>query len=99
MAQGDDVSRAFRELQVLHKMWKEELGPVAIEHREEIWDKFKVATKTIHKKRQEYFHELDEVYEVNLEKKEEIITQILAIAEDDSILSKVFIHIRIGILR
>lgn len=84
LAQGDDVSRAFRELQVLHKMWKEELGPVAIEHREEIWDKFKVATKTIHKKRQEYFHELDEVYEVNLEKKEEIITQILVIVEDDT---------------
>ncbi|MBT8394741.1 MAG: DUF349 domain-containing protein [Bacteroidia bacterium] len=84
LAQEEDVNRAFRELQVLHKMWKEELGPVAIEYREEIWEKFKIATKTIHKKRQEYFHKLDEVYEKNLGKKEEIITKILAIAEDDT---------------
>ncbi len=82
LAQDDDVNRSFRELQVLHKMWKEELGPVAKEYREEIWDKFKLATKTIHAKRQEYFSKLDEVYEKNLEKKEEIIAKIIAISED-----------------
>ncbi|MDX1426597.1 MAG: DUF349 domain-containing protein, partial [Salegentibacter mishustinae] len=31
LAQEADVNRAFRELQMLHKMWKEELGPVAKE--------------------------------------------------------------------
>jgi hypothetical protein len=82
LAQDVDVNRAFRELQVLHKMWKEELGPVAKEYREEIWSKFKQATKTIHTKRQEYFHKLDEVYEKNLEKKEEIIAKIVAVSED-----------------
>ncbi len=82
LAQDDDVNRAFRELQVLHKMWKEELGPVAKEYREEIWNKFKLATKTIHTKRQEYFQKLDEVYEKNLEKKEEIIVKIIAVSED-----------------
>ncbi len=82
LAKDDDVNRSFRELQVLHKMWKEELGPVAKEYREEIWDKFKLATKTIHEKRQEYFSKLDEVYEKNLEKKEEIIAKIIAISED-----------------
>ena len=82
LAKNDDINHAFRELQVLHKMWKEELGPVAREHREEIWEKFKAATKTIHKKRQEYFDKLDEVYLVNLEKKEEIISKITAISED-----------------
>ena len=34
LAQDDDVNRAYRELQVLHKMLKEELGPVAKEYRE-----------------------------------------------------------------
>ena len=84
LAKEDDVNHAFRELQVLHKMWKEELGPVAKEFREEIWDKFKAATKTIHNKRQEYFANLDKIYEKNLEKKEEIIAKITAIAEDNA---------------
>lgn len=83
LAKEDDVMHAFRELQVLHKMWKEELGPVAKEHREEIWNKFKTATKTIHSKRQEYYKNLDKIYEVNLEKKHEIINNIISVAEDN----------------
>jgi len=84
LAKEDDVSHSFRELQVLHKMWKEELGPVAKEFREEIWNKFKVATKTIHNKRQEYFSNLDKIYEKNLELKEDIISKITAISEDEN---------------
>ena len=79
LAQDDDVIRSFRELQELHKMWKEELGPVAKEHREEIWDRFKNATKVINDKRQLYYKELDKVHEQNLEKKLEIIAEINAI--------------------
>ena len=82
LAKEEDVNKAFRELQVLHKIWKEELGPVAKEQREVIWEKFKQATKTIHAKRQEYFSKLDEVYEKNLEKKEEIIAKITSIAQE-----------------
>ena len=84
LAQDDDVARSFRELQVLHKMWKEELGPVGKEHRELIWERFKNATKTIHDKRQLYFTELDKVNENNLEKKLEIISNIEAIIQDVS---------------
>ena len=83
LAKEEDVNYAFRELQVLHKLWKEELGPVAKEHREEIWSRFKAATKAIHNKRQEYFNTLDEVYEKNLEKKQEIIANIEAITSQD----------------
>jgi ribosomal protein L17 len=82
LAADDNINRAFRELQVLHKMWKEELGPVAKEHREEIWERFSNATKSIHDKRQAYYKDLDKAYEKNLEKKEEIIAQIQTIAED-----------------
>ncbi|WP_282043988.1 DUF349 domain-containing protein [Winogradskyella flava] len=82
LAQSDSINHSFRELQVLHKMWKEELGPVAKEHRETIWERFSNATKTIHDKRQAYYADLDKAYEKNLEKKEDLISQIQAIAED-----------------
>ena len=82
LAKDDNTNRAFRELQVLHKIWKEELGPVAKEFRDDIWEKFSAATKAIHEKRQEYFADLDKAYEKNLEKKNEIIAQIDTIAED-----------------
>ncbi|MBT8278654.1 MAG: DUF349 domain-containing protein [Bacteroidia bacterium] len=84
LAQDSDSNRAFRELQALHKMWKEELGPVAKEYREDIWMRFKAATKAIHDKRQLYFQELDKAYLKNLEKKQEIISEIEKLAEDDS---------------
>ena len=79
LAEDDNVMRAFRELQELHKMWKEELGPVDREHREVIWDKFKAATKKINDKRQVYYQDIDKVYEKNLEKKLELIEGINAI--------------------
>ncbi|MBN4085342.1 DUF349 domain-containing protein [Flavobacteriaceae bacterium AH-315-B10] len=84
LAQYDDSNSAFRELQVLHKIWKEELGPVDKEQREQIWERFSAATKAIHEKRQAYFGELDKVYEKNLEKKHDIIAQINAVTKDDT---------------
>lgn len=81
LAQEEDVNRAFRELQLLHKMWKEELGPVAKEFRDEIWEKFSEATKTIHDKRQAHFEKLDEKREENLKVKLEIIEQIEKLTE------------------
>src|SRR5690554_4420705 len=83
LAQDNDLNRAFRELQVLHKMWKEELGPVDKEYREDIWKRFKAATKKIHDKRQVYFEQLDKEYEKNLETKQAIIENIKVLAEKD----------------
>ncbi len=82
LAQENDVNRAFRELQLLHKMWKEDLGPVEKEYREPIWEKFSALTKQIHENRQKYFKELDKVYEENFEVKKEIIGKILEISAD-----------------
>ena len=82
LAKENDVLYAFRELQELHKMWKEELGPVAKEHREDIWERFKNATKQINDKRQLYFKEIDKVYEKNLEVKDGIIANINGIAQE-----------------
>ncbi|MDO7173610.1 DUF349 domain-containing protein [Mariniflexile sp. AS56] len=84
LAEDDNVMRAFRELQELHKMWKEELGPVDKEYREAIWEKFKIATKKINDKRQLYYQDIDKVYEKNLEQKLELIEGINAINAQDS---------------
>ncbi|WP_460218773.1 DUF349 domain-containing protein [Psychroserpens sp. MEBiC05023] len=84
LAKDDNINRSFRELQVLHKLWKEDLGPVAREHRDEIWERFSNATKTIHDKRQAYYADLDKAREANLIKKEEIIGKIEEVAADTS---------------
>ncbi|WP_166963538.1 DUF349 domain-containing protein [Yeosuana marina] len=84
LAKDDNVLRAFRELQELHKMWKEELGPVDREHREEIWNRFKASTKIINEKRQLYFSEIDKIYEKNLEHKLEIISKIEEIGQEET---------------
>lgn len=76
LAQQGDVGKAFRELQMLHKMWKEDIGPVAKEFREEVWEKFSVATKIIHDKRQEFLKDEEKYYEGNLDLKNTIIDKI-----------------------
>ncbi|SEM18462.1 protein of unknown function [Maribacter orientalis] len=81
LAQEPDLNRAFRELQVLHKIWKEDLGPVGKDHREDIWDRFSAATKIIHERRQDYFKNLDKIKEENLERKNAIIEKITNISE------------------
>ena len=84
LAKEPDLNRAFRELQVLQKIWKEDLGPVGKEHREEIWDRFSAATKTIHERRQDYFKNLDKIKEANLERKNALIDEIKGIAANVS---------------
>ncbi len=79
LAEETDLNKAFRELQTLHKIWKEDIGPVGKDHREDIWERFSNATKAMHQKRQEHYKELDQVYEKNLEKKNEIIAAIQVI--------------------
>ncbi|MFV0248525.1 MAG: DUF349 domain-containing protein [Tenacibaculum sp.] len=71
-----DINEAFKELQELHRLWKEETGPVAIEHREMIWDRFSRATKKIHDKRHFQFKELKQKHQNLIDEKFKIIEQI-----------------------
>lgn len=82
LAKEENINKAFRELQMLHKMWKEEIGPVAKEHREEIWERFSAATKIIHDKRTEKQKELESKFEDNLEAKNEIVAKINSLSEN-----------------
>ncbi|MDQ5930371.1 MAG: hypothetical protein QG594_2159, partial [Bacteroidota bacterium] len=80
LAQEADVNKAFRELQDYHRIWKEDLGPVSKEHREEIWNKFSDLTKQIHDKRELLFEQARANELVNLEKKKQIIAEIELLA-------------------
>ena len=76
LQQEEDISRAFRELQMLHKMWKEDVGPVAKEYRDEVWEKFSAATKVIHDRRFDYLKEMESALEDNLVAKQKIVSEI-----------------------
>lgn len=80
LAENENVVNAFHELQKLHEQWKE-YGPVAKEKREEIWDRFKVATSVINKKYQAHFEGLKAQQEENLEKKKVLCEKLEEIAE------------------
>jgi hypothetical protein len=73
-----DVNIAFKDLQDLHRLWKEEIGPVGKEHREDVWDKFSEATKKIHDKRHQYFKELKSKYQEMIDAKLAVVAEINA---------------------
>jgi hypothetical protein len=63
-----DVISAFQQLQKLHEEWHE-LGPVAREMRDQIWNRFKEASTAINKKHQTYFDSIRKLEDENLELK------------------------------
>lgn len=83
LAEIEDVKVAFDELQILHRLWKEEIGPVSREHSEEVWTRFSAATNKIHSKRHEYYEVIKSEFEENLTKKEAILEQLKAINQNE----------------
>ena len=81
LAALSDVVKAGRDLDVLHRLWKEDLGPVAPENREELWKRFQAATHEIHKKKQEYYKNFESIQKENLAAKEVLIKEMKAISE------------------
>ena len=77
-----DINKAFRELQDLHKIWKEDIGPVSRDHREEIWNRFSELTKQMHDKRELLFEAQRGTEKENLDRKKEIIAQIEVLATE-----------------
>ncbi|WP_445757082.1 DUF349 domain-containing protein [Polaribacter sp.] len=78
LANEKDINFATKQLQDLHKIWKEDIGPVSKDLREDIWQKFSEATKKIHDKRHNYFKEIHSKYDDIIEKKLLIISEINA---------------------
>lgn len=77
-----DVNKAFRELQDLHRIWKEDIGPVSRENRDAIWNRFSDLTKQMHDKREVLFENQRGTELENLERKKEIIVKIEVLATE-----------------
>lgn len=65
------VINAFHRLQKLHEQWRE-IGPVANEYKDQLWDRFREASSKINKRHQEYFDTLKEEQKKNLDLKTEL---------------------------
>ncbi|MTG97143.1 MULTISPECIES: DUF349 domain-containing protein [Myroides] len=76
LLQEEDIVKAFRELQTLHRIWREEIGPVEREYREQIWDQFSEITRQLHEKRESLLDKLRLVERQNLAQKVNIISEI-----------------------
>ena len=79
LAESEDVVEAFKELQKLHEQWKE-YGPVAKEHREAIWERFKAATAVINRRYQTHFETIKQQQADNLAKKTALCEKVEEIA-------------------
>ena len=73
-----DVIAAFRSLQTLHDEWRN-IGPVAKEIREELWNEFKEASTVINKRHQDYFEQRKANELANEEAKTKLCEEIEAI--------------------
>jgi hypothetical protein len=78
LQEQESVVEASRALQQLHDEWAE-IGPVARELREDLWNRFKAASTVINKKHQAYFDEIHRKEQENLEKKQAIIDRLKAV--------------------
>ena len=78
LADEADVVSAFHQLQKLHQEYRE-IGPVARELREEIWNRFKTASSVVNKRHQQHFEELKSRETENLVKKTVLCEKVEAI--------------------
>ncbi len=75
-----NVVQAFKTLQKFHTRWRE-IGPVPRDSRDEVWDRFKLATSVINRKHQDYHSKLKESLHDNLEKKSDLCERVERIAQ------------------
>lgn len=83
LAEEEDVISAFHQLQKLHQEYRE-IGPVAKELREEIWQRFKTASTVINKRHQQHFEDLRAREEENLAKKTALCEKVEAICAEEN---------------
>jgi len=66
---------SFHDLQKLHDEWRE-IGPVASEYKDALWERFKEASSRINKRHQEHFDKIKEEQLENLRLKTEICEKV-----------------------
>ena len=83
LANEEDIISAFHQLQKLHQEYRE-IGPVAKELREEIWNRFKAASTVINKRHQQHFEGIRAKEEDNLARKTVLCEKVEAIAAEEN---------------
>ncbi len=100
LVEESSIVAAFRKLQDLHEQWRE-IGPVAMEFKESIWERFKDASSRINKAHQEYFEGIKAEQKRNLDlktelcvKAEELTTQVITTRKEWNKASEKLIEIQ-----
>lgn len=75
LAESEAVVEAFHKLQKLHEEWRE-IGPVAMEHKESVWERFKSASTTINRRHQEHFEGIKAAQLQNFERKTALCEEV-----------------------
>lgn len=75
----EDLALAAREINRLHKEWKQ-IGPVAREKAEPLWQRFKAASDAFNEKKNQNLDVIRELENANLARKEALIAKAEAIA-------------------
>lgn len=81
LSKSDNTSAANREISELHARWKD-IGPVAKELRDEIWERFSAVSKEIRDRQQAFFNSRKEEEEKNLEEKKNLCMEVEDISYD-----------------
>ena len=75
LTEATAIVEAFHKLQKLHEEWRE-IGPVSIEHKESLWERFKNASTTINRRHQEHFENIKAEQVRNFERKSALCEEI-----------------------
>ena len=69
------IKDAIRELNELHHEFKH-VGPVPIDEKEAVWQRFKTASDAVYSRRDAYLHNLQQELSVNLEHKQKLADEV-----------------------
>ena len=75
LSSATSIVEAFHKLQKLHEEWRE-VGPVAMEYKEQLWERFKGASSVINRRHQEYFEAIKAEQVQNFERKSALCEEV-----------------------
>ena len=75
LSEMGSVVEAFHKLQKLHEEWRE-IGPVAVEFKESLWERFKAASSIINRRHQEHFEAIKAEQVQNFERKSALCDEV-----------------------
>ena len=81
LSEATSIVDAFHKLQKLHEEWRE-VGPVAIEHKESLWTRFKAASTIINRRHQEHFESIKAEQISNFERKSALCDEVEKMASE-----------------